>query len=154
MGAESRPDGSSPSRRLKRTTAIPTAPKTRTTTATATPRYTWKSELNPAAVSCGRSTGRFSTRARERANWSAGGRLGQEADRAARLEDGVVDVGQIGDVVHPGLGGELPQRDPLAAQVDVERPAVLDEDHALAVDHRADPGRAVCDVGGQHREQR
>src|SRR3954449_1721357 len=59
MGAESRPDGSSPSRRLKRTTAIPTAPKTRTTTATATPRYTWKSELNPAAVSCGRSTGRL-----------------------------------------------------------------------------------------------
>jgi hypothetical protein len=73
---------------------------------------------------------------------------------AARLEHGVVDVGQVGDVVHPGLGGELSQGDPLAAKVAVQRPAVLDQDHRLAVDHRAEARRLVRHVRSEHREQR
>ena len=63
-----------------------------------TPRYTWKSELNPAAVSCGRSTGRLLPVRASAANGSGRRRLGQEADRAARLENGVVDVGQVGEL--------------------------------------------------------
>ena len=61
--------------------------------------------------------------------------LADEADLAARLEHGPPHVLERRDPLDAGGGTQLAERDPVAGEVAVDRLAVLDDDHRLAVEH-------------------
>ena len=59
-----------------------------------------------------------------------------------------------GDLLQAGLGRDLLDGHALAAQVPVDRLAVLDQDQRLRLEDRAQPPEAEDEVGDSHRQDR
>ncbi len=75
-----------------------------------------------------------------------------EADAAARLENGPLHPVERADSLLPRCGEELAERDPVPRQVPVDRLAVLDDDDRLPVDHRPQERNLEAPVGDDHGE--
>src|SRR5881392_593280 len=76
-----------------------------------------------------------------------------EADLAARLEHGPLDLVQRLDLLYPRLSGDLFNGQALAAQVRLDRLPVLHDDHGLALEDRAQPRQLEAEERREHLQQ-
>src|SRR5919108_4972851 len=80
--------------------------------------------------------------------------LRDEADPAAGFENREPDIRKCGDLLPARLGEHLADREALALEVLLDRPAVLNQDQRLAAQCRAQSWEAEPRVRGEHSEQR
>ena len=77
-------------------------------------------------------------------------RIGKDGEIAVRLQNGILDLGNVQDVLLPELAEELVQGHPGQPQIALEQPPIVNEQHGLAAEQP--PQRAAAQhEPGQHQ---